>query len=100
MIQGTTPTFICKLPDTVDLTQAANVYFTIKQGQIKVTKNSDNMDIAAHMASVFLSQSDTLSMEVGNAAIQLNWTYADGSRACTKIKVIRVDPNLILEVLE
>ena len=32
MVQATTPTFILTLPNTVDLSLANNVYFSLKQG--------------------------------------------------------------------
>lgn len=34
MVQATTPTFILTLPNTVDLSLAANIYFSLKQGKV------------------------------------------------------------------
>ena len=40
MVQATTPTFILTLPDTVDLSLAANIYFSLKQGKVEIQKEN------------------------------------------------------------
>ena len=99
MVQATTPTFVLNLPDTVDLTQAANVYFALRQGCVLIEKTSDDLTIEPHTVYVALSQAETLRLATGMAKIQLNWTYADGTRACTDIVTVDVLQNLLLEVL-
>ena len=48
-MQGTTPTFVLTLPDTVDLTEAQNVYVTFSQGsQNSITKSGDALVVSAH----------------------------------------------------
>lgn len=100
MVQATTPTFILTLPEDVDLSQANNVYFSLKQGIVEITKTDEDMVIEGRTVSVYLSQSETLQFRQGAADLQLNWTYANGSRACSVIKRIDVAPNLLKEVVE
>ena len=102
MVQATTPTFVLTLPTTVNLSEAATVYFTLSQGSTIITKSGENLEISqdGNEVSVFLSQYDTVNLAVGRASIQLNWTYNDGSRACSKIVSINIDGNLLKEVVE
>ena len=99
MVQATTPTLILSLPETVDLTQAANVYFTMKQGDSFIRKHGDDLTVSVNTVYVELSQQETLRFFPGSAELQLNWTYADGKRACSDIVILQVGPNLELEVL-
>ena len=98
MYQATTPTIVLTLPQTVDLTQAHTVIFSMRQGSTNMQKTIT--DAEAHSVSVYLTQADTLGLSNGVARIQLNWTYADGSRACTNIVGINVTPNLLRRVIE
>lgn len=100
MTQATTPTFILTLPSSVDLSEAANVYFTLKQNNVEIEKKTSDLVIEGQTVSVFLSQIDTLQLTAGTAQIQLNWTYANGARACSKIKSVQVSENLLKEVVE
>ena len=100
MVQATTPTFVLTLPNTVDLSIAQNIYFSIEQGLVKMMKTVTDLSVDGQNVSVYFSQAETLQFIEGNALIQLNWTYPDGSRACTFIKSIPVGKNLINEVLE
>ena len=102
MVQATTPTFILTLPDSVDLSFIEHMYFTLVQGSLKINKTDadESLVIAGNSISVFLNQSETLRFEKGIAKVQLNWTYADGSRACSNIADVSVSPNLLPEVLE
>jgi hypothetical protein len=99
MVQATTPTFVLTLPDTVDLSEAENVYFTIRQGHVFMTKTGEDITVDGNTVYVPFTQAETLRLLCGIAAIQLNWVYADGKRACSNIVNIKVDPNLIMEVL-
>lgn len=100
MVQATTPTFVLTLPQEVDLSQAENVYFTVSQGMNVLTKTGDSLTIDENVVSVFLSQTETLAFSVGSIELQLNWTYQNGERACTKIKTVEVDKNLLKKVVE
>ena len=97
MVQATTPIFTLTLPEesTVDLTAAEHVVFTIEQGSVLVEKSDTDLTIAEHSAVVQLTQADTLRFQIySDAEIQLNWTYSDGKRGCTKVKKINVEKNL------
>lgn len=109
MIRGTTPTFqLIVVDDTLDLTQAANVYATFNQNETEITKTGEDLTITCtagetgntNQVNVFLDQAETLSFKVGEIYCQLNWTYANGERACSNIIRIKVGNNLIESVIE
>lgn len=103
MYRGTTPTYTFKLKDdTVDLTQASNVYVTFaKADKTEIfTKTGEDLDVQAKQVSVFLTQEETLSFPVGYISAQVNWVYADGTRSATKIVQIQADTPLKDEVLQ
>ena len=98
--QATTPTFICTVPNSVDLTAAQNVYFTMMQLMRKITKSGTALTVDPHSVSVYLDQSETVGFSPSfPVELQLNWTYEDGSRGMTKIVTVTVDRNLVPEVL-
>ena len=101
MIRGTTPTFKLMLNDeTVDLTQAVNVYATFKSRDNVLTKTGSDITTSANEVDVFLSQEETLSFCTKEPLlVQLNWTYADGVRACSNIIKVAINDNLVNEVL-
>ena len=47
LIIGTTPTFNLKISgkEELDLTEAENIYFTIRQGSIKMTKSNEDITV-------------------------------------------------------
>ena len=100
MVRGTTPTFILKITNDVDLTEAVNVYATFEQYYTKITKTGEDIEVTAHQVDVYLSQEETLQFAEGKVKIQLNWTYLDGRRACSNIIAVCVKANLVGEVLE
>ena len=100
MVQATTPTFILTLPNDIDLGEAAHVYFTLKQKNAEIVKEDSDLTIDGNEVSVYLSQAETVKLSVGAALLQLNWTYANGVRACSTIASIEVDENLLKEVVE
>ena len=99
MVQGTTPTFILTLPNTVDLTAINNLYFSLEQGTTTLMKTGDDLTIDGQTISVYLSQSETLQFNPGRANLQLNWTYNGGSRACSNIASVTIGANLLKEVV-
>ena len=99
MVQGTTPTFILTLPNTVDLTVIKNMYFSLEQGNTKLRKTGDSLTIDGQTVSVYLTQAETLEFNPGRANLQLNWTYPNGSRACSNIAGVNIGSNLIKEVV-
>lgn len=100
MIRATTPTFTLTLPESseVDLTEASKVYFAISQGSTVIKKEVTPTD--AHTVEVSLTQTEALSLRDGKSAdIQLNWLYSGGARAATYVAQVRVDKQLLKEVL-
>lgn len=100
MIRATTPTFTLTLPESseVDLTEASKVFFTISQGSTAITKQVTPTD--AHTVEVDLTQAEALSLRDGKSAdIQLNWLYSGGKRAATYTAQIKVDKQLLKEVI-
>lgn len=111
--RGTTPTFELSL-EGVDLTAANNVYVTFVQDNpagynkstvtktgedIEVRKETQQTDTVSYV-SVYMTQSEMLGFGVGRVSIQVNWTYADGSRAASEIASIDLTANLLPEVIE
>ena len=98
---GTTPTFTLKFPNdsSVDLTQAEHVYVTFI-GSETIEKSDSELTIAEKQVEVYLDQSETLSLSSGFVSIQVNWTYSDGSRACSDIVKYSFSDNLIERVIE
>lgn len=99
MVQATTPTFVLTLPQAVDLSQASSVVFVLSQENTIIEKKDAALTIEGQTVSVYLTQSETLKLHAGSAKLQLNWVYADGSRAATDIKSIRVTENLLKKVI-
>lgn len=99
MVQATTPTFILTLPATVDLSQTAHIAFSLVQGRTKIKKEDNQLEVNGQAVSVYLTQEDTLKFQAGQAKLQLNWSYADGSRACSNIIDVNIFPNLLTEVM-
>ena len=96
-MQGLTPTITITVGTSTDLTEAGNVYPSIKQG--KAVLQPDDFFVSAHQVDIYLTQVETLALAPGVAEVQLNWTYATGQRGATAPVSIRVLPNHLLEVL-
>lgn len=104
-LKGTTPTFILTVPDTVDLTEATNVYasFGLSTDAELLRKTGDDISVSEHQVDVYLSQEETLALPTGKILVQLNWTYQQGAnvlRDATEPAAILFKPNMINEVLE
>ena len=98
MISYTTPTFVLTVPASVHIDQALDVYFTIEQEDVALTKH--DLSITENVVSVYLSQEESGKFHKGKAKIQLNWVYVNGMRAATKQKTVDVEDNLLKEVIE
>lgn len=96
-MQGLTPTITITVGTSTDLTEAANVYPSIKQGKTLLLPTA--FEVSAHQVDIYLAQEDTLAFAPGVAEVQLNWTYASGQRGATRPKGITVLSNHLLEVL-
>ena len=107
MVQGTTPTFTFSLSDkTINLLEADNVYATIEQGFVNITKTGEYIEVAEHSVKLWLTQKESLSLRIGKPAdVQLNWTYTDDltgtkRRAATKKKEIVIEKQLLRKEIE
>lgn len=104
MYRLTTPTITFHLPETVDLTQADEIFVTFANRQQKkiLEKNESELTITATTVGVFLTQEETKSLTGDEVKVQLNWTYnEDGQvkRACSNIVNISVKENLKKEII-
>lgn len=100
MVQATTPTFVLTLPNDVDPSDFANIYFTLRQKNVLIEKTGTDLTIDGQTVSVYLSQAETLKLISGSAQIQLNWTYPNSARACSNIVSVQVTENLLKEVVQ
>ena len=104
LIIGTTPTFTLSIKNknNLNLYNAKKIYFTIRQGSLKMTKTDNDITIKnEYTVQISFTQEETIQFRYNIPTdIQLNWTYANGERAATKIKTIQLSRNLIREVLE
>lgn len=97
--RATTPTFTLTFTEeALDLTQATNVYVTFEQDELNFTKT--DLDVAEKQVDVYLSQEETLRFKVGVVNIQVNWTMANGHRACSDVKQVEITKQLLRQVIE
>ena len=106
MINYTTPT-ISLTVEGIDLS-ANQVYVTLKQGAIELTKSGADLTVEAVTVqgvtdtdiSFMLSQEESASFKFNaSAAVQVNWISGSGHRGATEIKTISVLRNLLDEVI-
>ena len=98
--RGTTPTFTLTLPETVDLSEAQNVYATFRSVHATVTKTGADLDVTEHTVDIYMDQEETLKFGVGTVEVQLNWTYPGGQRMASTIEQIKLSSNLLERVVE
>ena len=106
MIQFTTQPFTMLMPPTIDMERVRDLCFTVKQKndatQTLVVINKRGSDIVVEGSTVYacLSQEDTGLLSTGVCKVQLNWMYEGYGRMASFYKKIRVDENLLQEVIE
>lgn len=99
--RGTTPTITLTIDDeTIDLTQATNVYVTFSRRGNIVTKTGTDLTIDENTIEVTLSQAETLAFSDGPVDVQANWTYAGGARCATEIAGLDLTRQLLERVIE
>ena len=104
MYRGTTPTYTFTLPDTVDLTEATNIYVSFAKfnGEEIYRKTGSDLVVSEHSVDLYMTQAETLALP-DEVKIQLNWTYQEGTRAkraCSEIFSITTKKNLINEEIQ
>lgn len=97
---GTTPTLTLTFDsETLDLTAAENVYVTFSAKGETLTKTGADIAVSAQEIGVYLTQEETLGFSVGSVKIQVNWTYADGSRGASDVALFSFSEQLLRSVL-
>ena len=85
MRRGTTPTHI--FTTDIDLTKAEVIYLTYKQaGEIKLTRERDDMTVEEDKLTVTLDQEETLAFSTtGRVHIQIRARFPDGAAIASNI---------------
>ena len=97
MFRGTTPILTLTFPEGTDFS-GANVYVSFSDENRNELMRITDMGIDANVISLFLTQEETLALP-RRVLVQVNWTYGDGTRACSNIVGFDTKKNLIDEVL-
>ena len=100
IMQGATQTLEITLPSSIDLSEA-NIYFSIEQFE-KTILEKTGTDVSFEGSTVYVSlgQIDTLSLQEGNAKVQVNVTQDNGAtRIPTYEAPVKVLRNQIPRVL-
>ena len=97
---GTTPTFTLTFSD-IDLTLADEVLVTFADTgkNVILEIGGDDLAVTATTIEFTLTQEQTLVLPK-TVLLQANWTYADGSRACSVETSVNFAKNLHDEVME
>lgn len=99
--RGTTPTYRLKFTEeSLDLTEANNVYVTFRKGTRILTKTGNDIDVAPKQIDIYLNQKETLSFSTGEVKVQVNWTAGGGKRAASKVRTIDLSEQLLEKVIE
>lgn len=93
IIIGTTPTVRIILEEGVLFTDNETVIATIRQGSRTNVIPKERIEIQENQVLVSLEQKDTIRCREGDATLQLNWVYDDGSRGAICQLEIELLPN-------
>ena len=106
MIIGTTPTLTFKLKknSNVNFYAVNNIYITLQQGSLTITKTGQQIEIVdTKTISITFTQAESLQFTLDkDINVQLNWTYNENGttkRAATKVTPIKLDRQLLNEVI-
>ena len=102
MRRYTTPAILLAIRE-IDLTDGCDVYVTFRQGSRLLTKASDDPGVTVTydgetdktIIALTLSQAETAAFALSDCSIQVNWITREGVRRATKIRTIRIEPNLL-----
>lgn len=104
MIPGCT----CALPieiddETLDLSQAAGVYVSLKQGDAKLTVSGDHVTVDGNTVTAYFTQAETMRFKDGETAVgQINWIYNESgtiSRGGTDPFPVEIGKQLLRRTL-
>lgn len=104
MIPGLTSALPIKLNDeSIDLTQAANVYVTIEQGDRKITVDGAKVSVSGSTVTAYFTQEESLRLLDDVEAIgQINWIYEENdviTRGGTQPFRVEIGKQLLRRVL-
>ena len=101
MIQGTTPVITCILENASDIIQNSNgnLYMSISQGPIVLTKQKEDLVIEENKISTKLTQKNTLMFKPGEVKIQIKGKTSDGIVWATSICVADITEILCKKVI-
>ena len=110
MRQGTTPIETLTVAQEFD---NCNVYVTIDQDGTQITKasrTSDDIEITKNYddegnfesssIALYLTQAETLRLEVGTARVQVRWIDFAGDAYASEIGTVNIEESLLQEVIE
>lgn len=96
----TTPVFTLTFTEqSLDLTQAAEVFVTFKQACKVITITGENLEVTEKTISVSFSQEETAQFFEGDVEIQANWVMVDGNRAASEVVMYQFTKNLLQAVI-
>lgn len=87
MRRGTTPTII--ITAGCDLADMKSIYITLKQGNVELTKSTDELAVRGNKIHVFLSQIETLLFKKGAVQVQMRAVTRDGTAVASGIKTLQ-----------
>lgn len=120
MRRGSTPVIILNVTfplddngDPVNILSGCDIYVTIDQDGLQVTKDTVDNDGSLILVPVYddenvqtglkiqvnLSQSDTLKFDIGTARVQTRWIEADGTAHVSDISKAKFTEVLLEEVI-
>ena len=105
MIRYTTPILPLEV-EGIDLTQNEDVYVTLEQGSVELTKSGSDLTIEydpqteISTITFMLTQEETSAFNINKSvAIQVNFINASGVRDATNIATVPVLRNLLDKVI-
>lgn len=98
MIRYTTPQLLLTVP--ADLS-GADVYVSMEQGKTErdIKATSVTVEDGKTTIVVTLSQEDTAAFKATSVKMQINWITEDGKRYATRQKTVKMNANLLEEVI-
>ena len=92
MYRGTTPTLYLELDTTLDLSNVAEMWVTLKSPSVEVTKTFEEVmfDTETNVITVTLSQDETLAFYKGVAEVQVRIRTSENLAYATDIASVEI----------
>ena len=97
MTRGTTPDYVITVEDMESLGNSS-VYVTLRQGDVVVTKETDDVSIEDNKITVCLTQEETLAFTEGYAQMQVRGV-TNGDAWASAIVPVPVKPVLLEDII-